>query len=138
MSYVIGHMMQGKFVPGPAPHGIPLISGKVDVPRYQSGTLDPLSDAVSWAFKNQDAWTTLVEWAHQDVAAGGRPSIGLYAELLRRPHFANLLRLKRTDKAFLINNNLRSSLARLLNREYPSLKVPTREAAVDRWTLTNP
>lgn len=134
MNYRLGHMMHGQFVPGPPPHGIPLTVGECSIPCYQSGTLDPLTDAVQWVHKNQEAWVTLIEWAHQDVAAGGRPSIGLYAELLRRPHFANLLRLQRTDTAFLINNNLRSSLARLLNREYPSLKVPTREAAVDKWT----
>ena len=113
MSYVIGHMWNGKFVPGPP--------------------VDPLADAVTCKENNSDAYAQLVEWAYEDMDHGHRPSIGLYAELLRRPHFANKLRLVRSDVSFLINNNLRSSLARLIMREEPHIKFQTREAKVDSW-----
>jgi hypothetical protein len=95
-------------------------------------SVDPLADAVHWAHRNPDAYWQLRRWARDDRANGHRPSIGLYAELLRRPHFANKLRLIRSDVSFLINNNLRADLARLLNREF-DLGFPTRSAKSDSY-----
>jgi hypothetical protein len=96
---------------------------------------DPLSDAVEWAEKNPDAFYQIFLWAIDDIDHGSRPSIGLYAELLRRPHFANRLRLTPSDQSYLINNNLRANIARLINREYPKIAFPTREAKADRMNL---
>ena len=94
--------------------------------------VDTLADAVAWKKKNPHAYQQLVTWAFFDKKHGERPSIGLYAELLRRPHFANKLRLQRSDVSFLVNNNLRADLARLLNREY-KLGFPTRKSIADVW-----
>jgi hypothetical protein len=102
-------------------------------------TVDPLADAVAWKRKNQTAYSQLVEWAYEDQKhfnlgkRGSRPSIGLYAELLRRPHFANRLRLVRSDVAFLVNNNIRADLARLIMRDEPAIKFETRRATADVW-----
>jgi hypothetical protein len=95
-----------------------------------TGYIDPLADAVAWKRKNYRAYEELRHWARRDIENGNRPSIGLYAELLRRPWFANKLRLERSDVQFLINNNLRADLARLLNREY-HLGFQTRKAKAD-------
>lgn len=102
-----------------------------DTKQLQLG-VDPLGDAISWQRKNPRAYEQIVEWAEEDVKHGHRPSIGLYAELLRRPHFANKLRLVRSDVSFLINNNLRSGLARLIMREHPELQFQLREAWADK------
>jgi hypothetical protein len=74
--------------------------------------------AIAWRERNPDAYRELVLWAREDEAHGARPSIALYVELLRRPWFANKLRLSRSDVQFLVNNNLRAELARLLQRDH--------------------
>ena len=93
---------------------------------------DPLLAAKNWRSNNPHAYAQLYEWALEDKKNGSRPSIGLYAELLRRPHFANKLRLRHSDHKFLLNNNLRAELARLLNDQC-DLGFPTRHAKGDDW-----
>jgi hypothetical protein len=107
-----------------------------DVPmegRMTQLSIDPLQDAVAWSQKNPEAWSAVVEWAHADRANGTSPSTRLYCCLLRRPHFAALLGLRRCSASVLIDDHLSSNMARLLNRTYPDLKCPTRDAAADRW-----
>jgi hypothetical protein len=96
-------------------------------------TVDPLADVISWREKNPEAWRAVVRWAHEDRAAGYAPSTRMYLCLLRRPHFAAALGLSPMagDKV-LANDHLSSGLARLLNREYPDLRCPTRDAWADR------
>ena len=96
-------------------------------------TVDPLAKAIAWKEKNEVAYSQILLWADEDMRHGSRPSIGLYAELLRRPHFANKLRLVRSDVSFLVNNNLRADLARLVMREWPQIKFETRKATADVW-----
>lgn len=96
--------------------------------------VDPLADALAWCQENEPAWHQIVEWAHEDRAAGIAPSTRAYAYFLRRPHFVRLLNLTRMlGDQVLINDHITSGLARLLNRNFPYLKVPTREASVDSW-----
>lgn len=95
---------------------------------------DPLAAEVEWTRKYPEAWACVVRWAHEDRAADTAPSTRLYACLLRRPHMAARLGLTRAPGSpVLVNDHITSGLARLLNRLYPELKVPTREAMVDRW-----
>jgi len=96
-------------------------------------TTDPLADAIAWRRKNPECWHAMVRWALEDKAAGVRPSTDLYLHILRRPHFASLLGLKRMGQdPVLANDHLTSSLARLLNREY-DVGCRTRAAKVDGW-----
>ena len=96
--------------------------------------VDPLMDVIGWRARNPQAWRAVVRWAHEDRAAGIAPSTRLYLCLLRRPHFASVLGLApMPGSPVLVNDHASSGLARLLNREYPELKCPTREAAADRW-----
>jgi hypothetical protein len=96
--------------------------------------VDPLADVIAWSRDNPDAWAAVVSWAHQDRAAGIAPSTRLYCCLLRRPHFASVLGLRRMPGSpVLVNDHASSGMARLLNRLYPELACPTREARVDGW-----
>ena len=96
--------------------------------------VDPLADVVAWSHENPEAWDAVVSWAHQDRAAGTPPSTRLYCCLLRRPHFASVLGLRRMPGSpVLVNDHASAGLARLLNRRYPGLACPTREARADRW-----
>lgn len=96
--------------------------------------VDPLSDVVCWRRANPEAWRAVVEWAHQDRAAGIDPSTRMYCCILRRPHFAARLGLRRMNlRPVLVNDHLSSNMARLLNRDYPDLKCPTRRSSVDSW-----
>ena len=99
---------------------------------YLDAVVDPLADAVAWKKANPEAYRQIVTWAMEDRKHGARPSIALYVELLRRPHFANRLRLQRSSVIFLINNDIRASLSRIINREY-NLNFPIREAKSDFW-----
>ena len=91
---------------------------------------EPLLGAIAWRRKNPAAWSFLVHLAREDVANGARPCIDLYVNILRRPHFAGLLGLKRSSPSVLVNNNLRAELARLLRREY-GLEFSTRKSTCD-------
>jgi len=112
----------------------------VNVEQRELGTnpVDPLADVISWRKKNPEAWRAVVRWATEDRAAGIAPSTRMYLCLLRRPHFASVLGLApmNGDKV-LANDHLSSGLARLLNREHPDLKCPTREALVDSWRVAS-
>lgn len=95
--------------------------------------VDPLADAIAWRRKNPAAWDALVQWSRADVKAGIRPSMDAYGHLLRRPHMANRLGLQRMlGDPVLFNNDLTSSLARLLKREH-GIPFETRAARVDSW-----
>lgn len=97
-----------------------------------SGSVDPLADVLAWARENPDAWEYVVTWAHQDHAAGIPISTRAYACVLRRPHMVNRLGLhRRPFCAVTVNDHITSGLARLLNRLYPDLDVPTRRAWAD-------
>jgi hypothetical protein len=98
-----------------------------------TGTVDPLHDAISWSKANPDGWKAIIDWAHQDRAAGIPPSTRTYLCILRRPHFAGRLGLRRCSANLLLNDHLSSSLARLLNRKYPDLKCPVRAARSDGY-----
>lgn len=100
--------------------------------------VDPLIDVIAWKRKNPEAWRAVVRWAREDREHGYAPSTRLYACLLRRPHFATVLGLSPMagDKV-LVNDHITSGLARLLNRDYPDLKVPTREALADSWPVAS-
>lgn len=103
------------------------MSEQLTLPR-----VDPLADAIAWSTRNRRAWRAIVTWAHQDREQGIAPSTRLYLCLLRRPHFASRLGLTRREgEPVLVNDHLSSDLARLLNREYPYLKCPTRKAWAD-------
>ena len=96
--------------------------------------VDPLADVLAWKEKNPEAWELVVKWAHADRAHSIPPSTRLYCCLLRRPHFAALLGLERPlGSPVLVNDHVSSGLARLLNRLYPELDCPTREARADSW-----
>jgi hypothetical protein len=123
--FVIGHMWEGTFVPGPPPQQ------KATVTRLPG--VDPLADAISWATKNPLAFEMCIFWAREDQKEGHRPSIKLYFELLRRPWMARQLGMVRSDVQFVLNNNLHSQVARLINRECPDIHFPTREAKSDHW-----
>jgi hypothetical protein len=97
-------------------------------------TPDPLASEIEWTQQYPDAWRCIVEWAHDDRAHGYSPSTRLYACVLRRPHMAARLGLTRAPGSpVLLNDHLTAGLARLLNRRFPDLMVPTREAMVDKW-----
>lgn len=113
MNYVIGHMWNNTFVPG--------------------FKIDPLLDAISWKRKNEEAYLQCVEWARDDIDHHARPSIKLYFELLRRPWMAEKLGMVRSDKQFVLNNNLHSQVARLINREFPDIHFPIRKAKSDSY-----
>ena len=94
---------------------------------------DPLADAVAWKRANPEAYRALVLWARADMMAGIRPSMDAYGHILRRPHIAARLGLKRQHLSpVLFNDHLTSSLARLLKREH-GIPFETRAARVDGW-----
>ena len=114
-------------------HPGPAVSAVEGTDQLSLG-VDPLADVLAWRQENEAAWRQIVKWAHEDRAAAIAPSTRAYAYFLRRPHFVRRLRLTRMlGDQVLINDHITSGLSRLLNREFPALKVPTREAAVDSW-----
>ena len=95
--------------------------------------VDPLADAIAWKARNPEAYRALVLWAKEDQAHGVRPCMDAYGHLLRRPHLAAQLGLeRRIGDPVLFNNDLTSSLARLIKREY-GLRFSTRKARADEW-----
>jgi hypothetical protein len=97
------------------------------------GAVDDLAYVIAWTRKNQEAWQAVIRWAHEDRAAGIAPSTRMYLCILRRPHFAGLLGLRRMGlEPVLVNDHLSGDMARLLNRLYPDLKCPTRDRALRR------
>ena len=95
-------------------------------------TVDPLQDAITWTRQNPDAYRALIQWSLDDMAAGIRPSMDAYGHVLRRPHMAERLGLRRSGPNLLFNDHLTSSLARLLKREH-GIPFATRAARVDGW-----
>lgn len=101
-----------------------------------------LADAVAWKDANELAYRQIVEWAAFDQDNGVRPSIDLYFNLLRRPHFARLLGVRSMDGVVLANNNLRSQVARLVATEHPRFAdkkrgFEFRKATSDGWMAVN-
>ena len=99
--------------------------------------VDTLAAATAWRKRNPHAYHALVEWATEDAANGSRCSIALYVELLRRPHFAKKLGLRRSSAQVLIDNDLRADLARLIMREHKELRgcFRTRSSKADNRPL---
>jgi len=95
-------------------------------------TVDPLQDAIAWTRQNPEAYRALIQWSLDDMAAGIRPSMDAYGHVLRRPHMAARLGLRRSGPNLLFNDHLTSSLARLLKREH-GIPFATRAARVDGW-----
>lgn len=93
---------------------------------------NPLKDAEAWREENRTAYAQIVEWAEWDQAHGHRPSIDMYVNLLRRPHFTRLLGVKPLDRVFLVNNTLRAQIARLIVSEHPHLRFELRRSKSDR------
>ncbi len=87
--------------------------------------------ARAWKRNNPEAYAAVLTWAREDVAHGVRPAIDLYVNLLRRPHFALRLGMQRTDSVYLLNNNLRAELSRLVMEEHPELVFETRRSRAD-------
>ena len=99
--------------------------------------VDPLSDAVNWKRAHPEAYRALLAWARADVAAGIHPSMAAYGHILRRPHIAARLGLRRHEgDPLLFNDHLTSSLARLLRREH-GIPFATRAARVDEWSVAS-
>ena len=92
---------------------------------------DPLEDARAWKAANPTAYAAIVRWAFDDRDHGVRPAIDLYANLLRRPHFAERLGMVPTTKKYLLNNNVHASLAHLVMLDYPQVEFETRTAKSD-------
>ncbi len=80
--------------------------------------IDPIADADAFKAKNPDVYQTFALWGLEDRKHDERPSIGLYFELARRPWMAKKLGLRPMDRQVKLNNNLRSGVSRLLNKEY--------------------
>lgn len=99
--------------------------------------VDPLADAIAWRDANPQAYRQIVAWAEEDIANGARPAIDLYANLLRRPHFARRLGLIRSDDVYVVNNNLRSSIARLVMRENAGIRFEIRRSSYDEISAPN-
>jgi hypothetical protein len=96
--------------------------------------VDPLADAIAWAARNPAAWKLIVDWAHRDHAAGEPISTRTYVAVLRRRWLIDMLGIQRMPgDPVRVNDHLSSGLARLLNRIYPYLNVPTRRAIVDSY-----
>ena len=98
--------------------------------------VDPLADAIAWRRANPEAFAFIVELAREDTRRGIRPCMDAYGHILRRPHIAHRLGLTpRLGDPVLFNNNLTSSLARLLKREH-GFDFALRDAKVDRWSAS--
>jgi len=95
-------------------------------------TVDPLQDAIAWSRLNPEAYRAIIQWSLDDMAAGIRPSMDAYGHVLRRPHMAARLGLRRSGPSLLFNDHLTSSLARLLRREH-GIPFALRAAKVDSW-----
>lgn len=112
------------------------MTGQMTLDECAAG-VDQLADAVAWKADNPIAYEAIVAWARADIANGARPAIDLYANLLRRPHFAHALGLVRSDVVYAVNNNLRSLLSRLVMREYPELVFELRRSRTDPPAAVN-
>jgi hypothetical protein len=97
-------------------------------------TLDntTLMEAVEWRDLHPAAYQKIVEWAHRDARLYGRCFMQAYLEALRSPAIAEQLGLHRAgDEPFLVNNNLKASLTRLVLMEYPDLPFRPRRSKCD-------
>lgn len=93
--------------------------------------------AEQWRAANPEAYRQIIEWAEWDQLHGTRPAIDLYVNLLRRPHFARMLKVQALDAVVLVNNNVRSELARLIVSENPHLRFELRDAKADKPQAVN-
>lgn len=96
-----------------------------------------LATARQWKAANPAAYAAIAEWAREDMANGVKPAIDMYANLLRRPHFARRLGLVRTDVVYALNNNLRAELARLLMEDFTDIRFELRHSRADAIGVGN-
>lgn len=97
-------------------------------------TLDntTLLEAIAWRDRNPEAYRQIIEWAHHDADLYGRCFMQAYLEALRSPAIAEQLGLRRAgDEPFLVNNNLKAALTRLVLMEHPDLPFRPRRSKCD-------
>jgi len=97
-------------------------------------TLDntTLMEAIEWRDLHPAAYAEIIKWAQRDACRYGRCFMQAYLEALRSPAIAEQLGLRRAgDEPFLVNNNLKASLTRLVLMEYPDLPFRPRRSKCD-------
>lgn len=103
-------------------------------------TLDntTLLEALRWRDENPTAYATIVRWARRDAIIHGRCFMQAYLEALRSPSIAHELGLRRDDdEPFLVNNNIKAALTRLVLTEHPGLPFRPRRSKCDPTSATN-
>ena len=81
-------------------------------------------EARAWATDNPAVYLSMIALAEMDKAAGLRGSIGLYAEVVRRPDWSRRLGIRtphRDGRPYLVNNTLRAGIVRLIIADRPDL-----------------
>lgn len=82
------------------------------------------TDANAWAAENPEIYLAMIALAEMDKAAGMRGSIGLYAEVVRRPDWRRRLGIRtpyRDGRPYYVNNTLRAGIVRLIIADRPDL-----------------
>ena len=88
------------------------------------GRTDPAIEARLWVDDNPEVYLSMIALAEMDKAAGLRGSIGLYAEVVRRPDWRRRLGIRtphRDGRPYLVNNTLRAGIVRLIIADRPDL-----------------
>jgi hypothetical protein len=86
--------------------------------------LAPATEARQWATDNPETYLSMIALAEMDKAAGLRGSIGLYAEVVRRPDWRRRLGIRtpqRDGRPYLVNNTLRAGIVRIIIADRPDL-----------------
>ena len=95
-----------------------------DLAPATSGRTDPAIEALLWVDYNPEVYLSMIALAEMDKAAGLRGSIGLYAEVVRRPDWRRRLGIRtphRDGRPYLVNNTLRAGIVRLIIADRPDL-----------------
>ena len=82
------------------------------------------TDARQFVADNPETYLAMIALADMDKAAGMRGSIGLYAEVVRRPDWRRRLGIRtphRDGRPYLVNNTLRAGIVRLIIADRPDL-----------------
>jgi hypothetical protein len=83
------------------------------------------TDAAAWVAANPAAYLAMIALADMDKAAGLRGSIGLYAEVVRRPDWRRRLGIRtphRDGSGYYVNNSARAGIVRLIIADRPDLR----------------